>query len=129
MLKFLQYLQTKIWQLWCTLSYLLSRQTTFSLSSYRYWMSGNDTISHSSSAVVYLIAYINFGSAQNGVFAVSRICERIRFGRDVNTDVTIGICTLIGNSVIIITTLNTAKFSELALLLLPQLALPAASMQ
>ena len=129
MLKFFRYLQIKIWRLWCTLSYLLLRQATFSLSSCRYWMSGNDTISRSSSGVVYLIAYINFGSAQNAVFAVSRICERIRFGRDVNTDVVIGICTLIGNSVIIITILTTVKFNKLALLLLPLLALPAAFMQ
>ena len=42
-------------------------------------------VSHAlASVVAYLIAHTNFGSAQNGVFAVSRIRERIRFGCDVN---------------------------------------------
>ena len=42
-------------------------------------------VSHAlASVVAYLIAHTNFGSAQNGVFAVSRIRERIRFGCAVN---------------------------------------------
>ena len=42
-------------------------------------------VSHAlASVVAYLIAHTNFGSAQNGVFAVSRTRERIRFGCDVN---------------------------------------------
>ena len=42
-------------------------------------------VSHAlASVVAYLIAHTNFGSAQNGVFAVSRIRERICFGCDVN---------------------------------------------
>ena len=71
-----------MWRLWCALWCLLSRQTNLSLSRYGYWMSGNGTTSHSSFVVVYLIAHINVGSAQNGVFAVSQIFERIRFSRD-----------------------------------------------
>ena len=58
--------------------------TNFSLSGFGYWISGKGTISHSSSVVAYLIAHTNFGSAQNGVFAVSQIRERNRFGCDVN---------------------------------------------
>ena len=54
------------------------------VSRYGYWISGNGTLSHSSSVVCLVIAFINCGSAQNGVFAVSRTCKRIRFGRDVN---------------------------------------------
>ena len=57
---------------------------SFSLSRFGYWMSGSSTISHSSSVVVYQIAHINFGSKRNSAFAVSWICERICFGRDVN---------------------------------------------
>ena len=42
-------------------------------------------VSHAlASVVAYVIAHTNFGSAQNGVFAVSRTRERIRFGCDVN---------------------------------------------
>ena len=41
--------------------------------------------SHALTAVIaYLTVHTNFGSAQNGVFAVNRIRERICFGCDVN---------------------------------------------
>ena len=58
--------------------------TNFSPSCFEYWMSGNGTISHSSSVVVYLITHINFGSVKMAGFAISQFCERVRFGRDVN---------------------------------------------
>ena len=58
-----------MWRLWCALFIVTSPIL----------------VSHAlASVVAYLIAHTNFGSAQNGVFAVSRTRERIRFGCDVN---------------------------------------------
>ena len=59
-----------LWRLWCALC-LLSRHQFLVFHAL-------------ASVIAYLKAHTNFGSAQNGVFAVSRIRERICFGCDVN---------------------------------------------
>ena len=63
----------------------LGRRYVATLVCFMFVVTSPILVSHALASVVAdLIAHTNFGSAQNGVFAVSRIRERIRFGCDVN---------------------------------------------
>ena len=63
----------------------VSVECVATLVSFMFIVTSPILVSHAlASVVAYLIAHTNFGSAQNGMFVVSRIRERIRLGCDVN---------------------------------------------